>query len=132
MSPELGPVARPHAPALEISPVLTVQPPLSRRGHGPGLILLVDGSLDLSKHDKTLDPPPLQKWAEEGYAVAQLVLREPGSHVGAPDLRKVVAALASLPACDQSEKLGVVGEPPSPRVRRAAFFPLTARAPSLL
>jgi carboxymethylenebutenolidase len=30
----------------------------------------VSDSLDLSRHEKTLDPPPLQKWAEEGYAVA--------------------------------------------------------------
>jgi carboxymethylenebutenolidase len=32
--------------------------------------------LDLSASDKTLDPPPLQKWAEESFAVAQVVVSE--------------------------------------------------------
>ena len=49
---------------------LILQPPLSRRGRGPGLILLLD---PYHGSPKTLDPPPLQKWAEEGYAVAQVL-----------------------------------------------------------
>ncbi|KAK7985609.1 carboxymethylenebutenolidase [Apiospora saccharicola] len=56
-NPEKTPVPRPNAPSIVISPTLTLQPPLSRRGHGPGLVLLVDPSLDLANcHDKTLDP----------------------------------------------------------------------------
>ena len=52
---------------------LTLQPPLSRRGRGPGLILLLDPTQPYHRSTKTLDPPPLQKWAEEGYAVAQVL-----------------------------------------------------------
>ena len=58
-----------------VSPSLssTFQAPLSNVGVGPGMILLVDRCSDLvdaSTH--SLDPPPLQKWAEEGYAVVQV------------------------------------------------------------
>ena len=52
---------------------LTLQPPLSRRGRGPGLILLLDPTQLYHGSPKTLDPAPLQKWAEEGYAVAQVL-----------------------------------------------------------
>jgi len=58
-------VSLPSAKAFSVSPTITVQPPLSRLGAGPGLILLVPTELDLSPSSKTLDPPPLQKWAEE-------------------------------------------------------------------
>ncbi|KAK8203627.1 carboxymethylenebutenolidase [Phyllosticta capitalensis] len=53
---------------------ITTQTPLTRRGTGPGLILLVSSSLPLAPSDKTLDPPPLAKWAEEGFCVAQVVV----------------------------------------------------------
>ncbi|KAF2722922.1 NTF2-like protein [Polychaeton citri CBS 116435] len=62
----------PEAKAFSPLKGVSIQPPLSRRGVGPGLILILDESLDLRKSTKTLDPPPLQKWAEEGYAVAQI------------------------------------------------------------
>ena len=52
---------------------LTLQSPLSRCGRGPGLILLLDPTQPYHGSPKTLDPPPLQKWAEEGYAVAQVL-----------------------------------------------------------
>jgi len=59
-------VSLPSAKAFNISSSITIQPPLSRRGEGPGLLLIVPEDLDLGSSSKTLDPPPLQKWAEEG------------------------------------------------------------------
>ncbi|KAK8852090.1 carboxymethylenebutenolidase [Apiospora arundinis] len=115
-NPEKTPAAvvpRPNAPSIVVSPTLTLQPPLSRRGHGPGLVLLVDPVLDLgSCHDKTLDPPPLQKWAEEGYAVAQLRL-VPNEVVedttaAAEVIQEAIQELAKLPSCDPTEKLGFI------------------------
>lgn len=68
----------PHLPSYpapqEISSHLTLQAPLSRRGHGPGLVLVLDHYALIEKSEKHLDPPPLQKWAEEGFCVAQVTL----------------------------------------------------------
>lgn len=114
---EKTPVPRPNAPSIVISPTLTLQPPLSRRGHGPGLVLLVDPSLDLANcHDKTLDPPPLQKWAEEGYAVAQLklvpngVAAAGGLRLDEDDLHQAIQELERLPSCDGARELGFIGK----------------------
>lgn len=55
-----------------ISPNLKLQAPLSRCGKGPGLVLVVDYQSYIEKQEGFLDPPPLQKWAEEGFAVVQV------------------------------------------------------------
>ncbi|KAK7915020.1 hypothetical protein PG985_012723 [Apiospora marii] len=117
-NPEKTPVPRPNAPSIAISPTLTLQPPLSRRGHGPSLVLLVDPRLDLANcHDKTLDPPPLQKWAEEGYAVAQLKLvpnevaaavEAGGLRLDEDNLHLAIQELESLPSCDGARELGFI------------------------
>jgi carboxymethylenebutenolidase len=90
-----------------VTPEICIQPPLSRRGSGPGLVIVVAASLDLSPHDKTLDPPPLQKWAEEGYAVAQILVDDAVSNI-AEQLGTAVAALEKLPECS-GDKFGMVG-----------------------
>lgn len=90
---------------------ITVQPPLSRRGKGPPLVLLVSDDLDLSSHSKTLDPPPLKKWAEEGYAVAQLCCHaddEPS--LIQRNLKIAVGDLRKLSSCEWSGKLGVMSK----------------------
>ncbi|KAI0384420.1 hypothetical protein F5Y04DRAFT_229251 [Hypomontagnella monticulosa] len=87
---------------------LTVAAPLSRRGHGPSLLLLVDADLDLRKHEKTPDPPPLHKWAEEGFAVAELrVSKSEGGQIR-NGLRLALSELARLPSCDQVDKIGII------------------------
>uniref|UniRef100_L2G9W3 Lea domain protein n=1 Tax=Colletotrichum fructicola (strain Nara gc5) TaxID=1213859 RepID=L2G9W3_COLFN len=90
-----------------MSPSITIQPPLSRRGHGPGLIILVEAGLNLAKHDKILDPPPAQKWAEEGYAVAQVVVA-PGLANIPNDITSAIAQLKALESCDDKDKFGVI------------------------
>ncbi|KAI0848403.1 carboxymethylenebutenolidase [Daldinia vernicosa] len=89
-------------------PKLTIQGPLSRRGHGPGLLLLVDAELDLRKHKKTLDPPPLYKWAEEGFAVAQLSVTKSDRILIHDGIRSALSKLLTLPSCDQVEKIGII------------------------
>lgn len=101
-----GPVELPSAKSFEVASNVLVQPPLSRKGHGPGLILLVPTGLDLSGHSKTLDPPPLQKWAEEGYAVAQITLQEGSELKGG--LGQALKALRELKECDSDEKMGLI------------------------
>ncbi|OHE95489.1 carboxymethylenebutenolidase [Colletotrichum orchidophilum] len=84
---------------------VTIQPPLSRRGHGPGLIIVVEEGINLSKHDKILDPPPSQKWAEEGFAVAQVVVAH-GAEAG--QITSAIASLRELDSCDDKDKFGVI------------------------
>lgn len=102
-------------PRIQITPEITVQPPLSRRGTGPGLILVVPSDLDLGPHEQTLDPPPLQKWAEESFAVAQIILpvASDGARPGdiSDRITTAVEALGNLPdyCCSPSGKVGVIG-----------------------
>lgn len=89
----------PSAPSITVSPTLTIQPPLSRRGTGPGLILLVPAGLDLGKNGETTDPPPLQKWAEESYVVAQILVDD------GTDLREEFER-----ALGELKKIGIEGD----------------------
>ncbi|KAK1959808.1 carboxymethylenebutenolidase [Colletotrichum sublineola] len=86
---------------------VTIQPPLSRRGHGPGLLILVEQGIDLSKHDSILDPPPAQKWAEEGYAVAQIIVM-PGASDVTNLISSAIESLRELESCDDKDKFGVI------------------------
>ncbi|KAK2000038.1 carboxymethylenebutenolidase [Colletotrichum falcatum] len=86
---------------------ITIQPPLSRRGHGPGLLILVEQGIDLSKHDNILDPPPAQKWAEEGYAVAQIIVTHGANNI-TDSISSAIESLIELDSCDDKDKFGVI------------------------
>jgi carboxymethylenebutenolidase len=75
-------------------------------------VLAVSAALDLNGHGKTLDPPPLQKWAEEGYAVAQILVGDVAADI-AGQLGTAVAELEKLPECS-GDKFGLVGMAPFP------------------
>lgn len=50
----------------------TYQPPLTHKTTGPGLILVLADRYSDSRvrlDSPRLDPPPIQKWAEEGFCV---------------------------------------------------------------
>ena len=111
MNKEETPVPLPSTASIEVSSSITIQPPLTRRGHGPGLILLVPEIIPLVEGSYSLDPPPLQKWAEEGYVVLQIKI--PGSLTGwdvSNEVKRGVKALESLPECDKKGKYGCIGE----------------------
>ncbi|KAK3354012.1 hypothetical protein B0T25DRAFT_545828 [Lasiosphaeria hispida] len=99
----------PNAPCVEATRNISIQPPLSRRGTGPGLILIVSDDLNLRGHDKTLDPPPLQKWAEESYAVGQILVGDDLSGLS-EQLGVVLNELEKLPQCTSTDKVGVISE----------------------
>ncbi|KAJ5549611.1 hypothetical protein N7513_006845 [Penicillium frequentans] len=64
----------PSAKAIVFGPII-IQPPLTRYGSGPGLFILRPAAfVDCQGQNQTLDPEPLQKWAEEGFSVAQVTL----------------------------------------------------------
>lgn len=113
----------PSAPLVDLGDGVVLQPPLSRCGRGPGLITFrpsVYGELrdsgtpgpESTEGDDSLDPEPLQKWAEEGYAVVQITLENhlsaDASHIVAR-IKSGVAALESLPECISEGKYGLLG-----------------------
>ncbi|KAF5714330.1 carboxymethylenebutenolidase [Fusarium mundagurra] len=86
---------------------LTILEPLSRRGFGPGLIILVSETGRATSDTLRIDgcvPSPLMKWAEEGYTVAEITeagLANPGEAVS--------QALKELDAMKSTEPKNVVG-----------------------
>ena len=95
-----------------LSPNLTIQPPLSRCGHGPGLILIRPLCYaTCQQQNKTLDPEPLKKWAEESFIVAQITLDEK-SAIDISSLRELLQeaerGLTERLECD-TEKVGLIG-----------------------
>ncbi|KAJ5174216.1 uncharacterized protein N7482_000093 [Penicillium canariense] len=63
----------PCAICIELRPDVVLQPPLSRCGRGPGLILVRPARYaGCQQYNTSLDPEPLQKWAEESFSVVQI------------------------------------------------------------
>jgi len=98
----------PNAPARQLSPHLTLQPPLSRRGNGPGLVLVVDHYALLEESTDHIDPPPLLKWAEEGYAVVQIMVPGKVDDGGEFPLEKALEALRGCSECIFGEGVGMI------------------------
>ncbi|KAL1966225.1 hypothetical protein VTN77DRAFT_4777 [Rasamsonia byssochlamydoides] len=111
------PVPLPSAPAVTLAPNIVLQPPLSRRGHGPGLLLVLPaGYEEFKSSNETLDPDPRQKWAEEGYAVVQITCTSDRDEVGSSKegsnidaaFKRALDALVELPECDVKDKVGLI------------------------
>ncbi|KAF1946352.1 hypothetical protein EJ02DRAFT_450786 [Clathrospora elynae] len=92
----------------QMSPHLIIQPPLSRRGKGPGLVLVLDHYALIEKSEKHLDPPPLQKWAEEGFAVVQLLVPGKVEDGGEFPLQRALDALKSCEGCEFDNGVGLI------------------------
>lgn len=113
-------VALPSAPIRPLAPNATLQPPLSRRGHGPGLVVIDPGHVLPAKPSaeppsETLDPPPQYKWAEEGYAVVRIsvggsLCEAQAESWGVRDLGRALEALVGLEECDVKDKFALMGE----------------------
>ncbi|OAL56013.1 NTF2-like protein [Pyrenochaeta sp. DS3sAY3a] len=92
----------------QVSPHVTLQRPLSRRGRGPGLILVLDHYASTAKSEKHLDPEPLQKWAEEGFAVVELLVPGNAEDGGEFPLQKALDLLKGCEECDMSNGVGMI------------------------
>ena len=112
-SPDEQSVPLPSAPLVILGPNIVLQPPLSRRGHGPGLIIFLPtlrGDQDTkieSRRRKPLDPAPVHKWAEEGFAVVGITIN--GDSTLNTTLNMAVNALVELDEVDIKDKIGVLG-----------------------
>ena len=111
-SPDEQPVPLPSAPLQTLSetPSIVLQPPLTRRGTGPGLIIILPPSLAFQPNPKgkPLDPEPVQKWAEEGFAVVGITATETELE-GAMAI--AVKGLERLEEVDIKDKIAVLGMP---------------------
>lgn len=114
-APSLPPLQPLPQPQLEqLLPGVSLLLPLSRRGTGPGLILLVPdlGSSILSIENGI--PSPIIKWAEESYVIAAIdasAFESPER--GEEILLKVTHVLNENSCCDIKSRIGLIGKSPS-------------------
>ncbi|KAJ6151218.1 hypothetical protein N7470_007812 [Penicillium chermesinum] len=107
--PPVPPLPKPHLE--EPLPGVTLLQPLSRRGTGPGLVLLLP---DLNRPPLSIEngvPSPLVKWAEESYVVAAIntsALQDPGQ------AKRLIAAVVQIlndnATCDLKDRVGLVAD----------------------
>ena len=111
-TPSTDPAAPLPTPRLQtLRPGLSLLPPLSRRGTGPGLVVVCPDTEDsLAIVDGV--PWLLVKWAEEGYAVVQVQPRAIRDADGAAEaaLRAAYEALVACEECTHESGVGIVGE----------------------
>lgn len=99
----------------EIAEGITLLRPLSRKGHGPGLIILAPAQ---DNNNPTTSSPEIQngipslrmKWAEEGYCVAQIQphASSSSSSSSCSALQIAVQALQACAECEPKEKMGII------------------------
>lgn len=94
----------------QVRPGVILLPPLSRRGTGPGIIILTPDyhhSLEI----KEGVPSPLIKWAEEGYAVVEIQAAALSSSQtdDAAILKTALELLENCDKCEAQDKIGLVG-----------------------
>lgn len=103
----------------EITKGITLLRPLSRKGHGPGLIILAPPPpIQDNNNNPTTSSTEIQngipslrmKWAEEGYCVAQIQPHAFSSSSASPSsaLQIAVQALQACAECEPKEKMGIV------------------------
>lgn len=119
------PIPLPNAALLRISQNIVLQLPLSRRGTGPGIVIFLPDPAQVvftnQSAPKPLDPDPIIKWAEEGFAVVAIT--------GSNDLPSIVQALKealevlqTLEQVDVKQKFAVISEYHGQMHRRSSFF----------
>jgi len=107
-------VTLPTAELKELGSGVTLLPPLSRRGYGPGLIIVLPSGTPEYKAGGTLCedgvPPPLLKWSEEGFAVVQ-ILESAFERTGTVDevFNLAISGLRNCPECPEEGGIGLVG-----------------------
>jgi carboxymethylenebutenolidase len=105
------PVPLPSAKLQILSSSLSLQPPLTRLGSGPGLILLTTEDIyDEQVTQRGDAPTPVLKWAEEGYTVVQISAKGLGSSEVETVLSEAVDILERCDACQPKDKIGLVCE----------------------
>ncbi|KAJ3566964.1 hypothetical protein NP233_g6663 [Leucocoprinus birnbaumii] len=105
--------ALPSAPLITLTSNIVIQPPLTRRGIGPGVVLFLPDALSLNarKGPQPLDPQPIQKWAEEGFAVAGVTssaTKDSRQDSVIATLKQAIEGLLQLKELDTKDKFAVI------------------------
>ena len=110
-SPDEQIVALPEAPLVTLSSNVVLQPPRTRRGTGPGMIIILPpaSAFEASTRPiKPIDPEPVLKCAEEGFAVVGVTPSTEGWSI--PEaFSKGLDALLALKELDTKDKFTVTG-----------------------
>jgi carboxymethylenebutenolidase len=108
-SPDEQPVPMPSASLETLKENIVLQRPLTRRGTGPGIIIVLPAPNTLEPRSPDaaipLDPEPVQKWAEEGFVVVGITYSEKASF----GVKDGIDALFKVPELDNKERFGVIG-----------------------
>lgn len=104
------PLPLPVTSLTRLAPGVILSQPLSRKGSGPGLIVLVNQSG--ATNDTTLRiengvPSPLMKWGEESYTVVELL--EEAFFEGKDPISLAVSELSKAERCEPKNAIGVIG-----------------------
>jgi len=104
-----APAPLPSAKLQILKPGLSLQPPLTRLGSGPGLILLTTPEIYDEKVTQRDDAPTaVLKWAEEGYTVFQISAEAVGPSEIETVLDEALGAFDQCDACQPKDKVGLV------------------------
>lgn len=101
----------PSTELTEVMPGVSLLRPLSRRGTGPGIILLTPDYADPLAITEGV-PSPLVKWAEEGYAVVEIQARALQTGKGHL-IRCAIEQLEGCEKCEPKDKVGLVAHDPN-------------------
>jgi carboxymethylenebutenolidase len=110
-SPAEQAVVLPSASRITLSDNAVLQPPLTHRGTGPGMIMFLPAFADLNPRlqgDNGLDPEPIQKWAEEGFVVVGITSSSSGWSLEEA-LDKGFDVLLTAKELDIKHKFAVIG-----------------------
>ena len=103
------PAPLPSAKLQVLKPGVSLQPPLTRLGSGPGLILFTtDDIYDEEVTQRDDAPTAVLKWAEEGYTVVQISAAAVGKSKIEDLLTEAVKAIERCEACQPKDKVGLV------------------------
>jgi carboxymethylenebutenolidase len=98
----------PQADLVEVDNNIALLPPLSRKGRGPGMILVLPHNAPKYPEGGVLcvdgTPPPLLKWSEEGFAVVEIR----GGNVGKETVEKALKTLDECAKCDINDGVGMI------------------------
>lgn len=106
------PAPLPQSELKTVGSGVSILSPLSRRGVGPGLILLVPSVDNALAIEEGVPALPL-KWAEEGYTV--IAIQPTAFKIGAREtLELAIQTFRKSDKCDPKDVVGLVGELQSP------------------
>ena len=79
------------------------------------MVLVLDHYALIERSEKHLDPPPLRKWAEEGFAVVQLLVPGRVDDGGEFPLKKALELLRGCEECEFEKGVGLICKRCSPQ-----------------